>query len=248
MAILDNILSGELDGAVSMDGNSHPTVSTATHIYNQLRRRIISLDLPPDTHLTRTELAQQYKVSQTPLREAMQRLDSEGLIKVFPQSRTVVTRIDPEQIHGVHFLRVAVECEVVLRLAKSCDREALDRLETIIKMQEAVALNSKEITVFQELDELFHMTMMACVGQAALHTLLRSRSGHLDRVRRLDLPNEGKVKTILTGHHDIVNAIATRDAQAAVAAIREHLSQTVSRVNEFRKKYPDYFTADARAG
>lgn len=226
-----------LGGLVGAQG----TQSAAARTLDGLRHRIITMDLPPETVLSRTDLARQYDVSQTPLREALQKLESEGLVDIYPQSRTVVTRIDTTQMHEAHFLRLAVETEVLRRLATECDAATISRLHTILSLQEALAGNIAEMPAFQELDEVFHQTLMAAAGQPGLHAVLRSRSGHLNRVRRLDLPNDGKIRRILGGHRDIIAAIEARDPEAAQAAIREHLSQTVSRVEVLRAAYPTYF-------
>lgn len=84
-------------------------VSASGRIYDDLRQRILSLELPPGTNLLRTELAAKYQVSQTPLRDALQRLEQDGLVQIFPQSRTMVTRIDIPLIHEAYFLRTALE-------------------------------------------------------------------------------------------------------------------------------------------
>jgi DNA-binding GntR family transcriptional regulator len=217
------------------------SLSAAGRTLDSLRQRIITLDLPPETVLSRIDLARHYDISQTPLREALQKLEVEGLVDIYPQSRTVVTRIDTTAMHEAHFLRLAVETEVLRRLAQACDAAALSRLKVILALQEELAGNAAELPAFQELDELFHQTLMAAAGQPGLHALLRSRSGHLNRVRRLDLPNEGKIRRILDGHRAIIAAIEARDEAAALAAIREHLSQTVSRVEALRAQYPNYF-------
>jgi GntR family transcriptional regulator, rspAB operon transcriptional repressor len=155
----------------------------------------------------------------------------------------VVTRIDPVQIREAHFLRLAVETEVVRRLAEGADAALIARLNTLIALQEALATNPAELPAFQELDELFHQTLLAGAGQPGLYALLRSRSGHLNRLRRLDLPGEGKIRHILQGHRAIVAALDIQDPQAAQEAIRGHLSQTLSRLDFLREQHPQYFTA-----
>ncbi len=219
------------------------TQSAAARALDSLRQRIISMDLPPDTVLSRSDLAAEYNVSQTPLREALQKLESEGLVDIYPQSRTVVTRIDPVQIREAHFLRLAVETEVLRRLADAAEPALVSRLKTLVALQEALAGNPSEIPAFQELDELFHQTLLAGAGQPGLYALLRSRSGHLNRLRRLDLPGEGKIRHILQGHRAIVTALEGRDPQAAQEAIRGHLSQTLSRLDLLRGQHPQFFTA-----
>lgn len=214
---------------------------TVQRVYESLRKRIITLDLPPDTPLTRTELTDRYGVSQTPIREALQLLKQEGLVMVFPQSKTVVTRIDVPQTYEAHFLRVALETEVCRRLATESNETVLTRAASIIRMQEAVADDSSQIAVFQELDELFHQTLFAGLGRTRLHQLVRERSGHLERIRRLHLPEKGKVLNILAGHRAIVEAIGSGDPDSAIGAIRDHLSQTVAKVEDLRREFPQYF-------
>lgn len=215
--------------------------STVQTIYQDLRKRIITLELPPDTTLSRNELTETYEVSQTPIRDALQLLKQEGLVRIQPQSRTVVTRIDVPEILEAHFLRVALETEVCRRLTGGDNKAVLARARSIIRMQEAVAEDPEQITIFQELDEMFHQTLFAAVGQLGLHQLVRERSGHLERVRRLHLPEQGKVRNILEAHHAIVEAIASGSEARAVAAIREHLSRTVAKIEELRQEFPDYF-------
>ena len=219
------------------------TQSAAARALDSLRQRIISMALPPDTVLSRSDLAAEYNVSQTPLREALQKLESEGLVDIYPQSRTVVTRIDSAQIREAHFLRIAVETEVLRRLAETATPALISRLKTLVAVQEALAGNPSELPAFQELDELFHQTLMTGAGQPGLYALLRARSGHLNRLRRLDLPGEGKIRHILEGHRAIVAALELHDSVAAQAAIRGHLSQTLGRLDLLREQHPQFFVA-----
>ncbi|QDA36059.1 GntR family transcriptional regulator (plasmid) [Paracoccus liaowanqingii] len=222
-------------------GHSPQGGSTVQRVYDSLRQQIITLQLPPGTTLSRTDLTDTYDVSQTPIREALQRLKQDGLVQIYPQSKTVVTRIDVPQIYEAHFLRVALETEVVRRLAEDCEAATLTRARSIIRMQEAVAEDPGQVAIFQELDELFHQTLFAGLGRSGLHQLVRERSGHLERVRRLHLPEAGKILTILSGHRRIIDAIVAKDPEAAIVAIRDHLSRTVARVEELRREIPDYF-------
>lgn len=210
-------------------------------VYDDLRERIVSLELPPGTTLSRTELAQRYDVSLTPIREAMQRLEQDGLIRIFPQSKTVVTKIDVAQLYEVHFLRVAVECEVARRLAESPDSAPSKKARAILAMQETLVGNLEEIDLFNELDEAFHLTLFAGVGQLNLHAMLKAKAGHLSRVRRLDLPKAGKMRSIMKAHWAVLEAIEAGDPLAAQEAMREHLAGTVKRIEEMRREHPDYF-------
>lgn len=214
-------------------------------VYEDLRTRIVSLELPPGTILSRTELARHYDVSLTPIREAMQRLEQDGLIRIYPQSKTVVTKIDVAQLYEVHFLRVAVECEVARRLAESPDPAVAKKARAILTMQETLVGNLEEMGLFNELDEAFHQTLFAGVGQLNLHAMLKAKAGHLSRVRRLDLPKAGKMRSIMKAHWAVLEAIETGDPLAAQEAMRDHLAGTVKRIEEMRRDHPDYFKPTA---
>ena len=85
----------------------------APQVFERLRGMIISLELPPGSPLSRVALAGQFGVSSTPIRDALMRLEEEGLVDVFPQYATVVSRVDVRLAQQAHFLRQAVELEIV---------------------------------------------------------------------------------------------------------------------------------------
>lgn len=215
--------------------------SASARIYDDLRQRILSLELPPGTNLLRAELARQYEVSVTPLRDALQKLEVDGLVNIYPQSRTLVTRIDTALVHEAHFLRRALETEVVRHLAQDGAPETVERARSVIALQRSVQNMGGQLRLFQELDENFHRVLFGGIGRLSLHDLIRSRAGHLDRVRRLQTHSPEKIEDILQGHEAVVDAIEAKDVQAAIAAIRDHLFKSPDWVDEFRDRHEDYF-------
>lgn len=218
------------------------TVSASARIYADLRKRIVALELPPDTTLDRSELAALYQVSQSPIREAMLRLEQDGLVVSYPQSRTVVTRIDRSRIVQEHFLRVAVECEVVRRLAEHADPDSIVRLRGYLRLQEAIVEDLDQAALFKQLDDAFHEALFEAVGQAGLHSHIASRSSHLARIRTLDLPRKGKMRAVFEGHRQVLDAIEEGDAIGAANAMRRHLSGTIERVPAIVAESPHYFS------
>ena len=95
----------------------------APQVYEQLREQILSLALEPGAVLSRAELAARFGVSQTPVREALIHLGEEGLVDVFPQHATVVSPIDIPAALQSHFLRRAIELELVRELVTRPDAE-----------------------------------------------------------------------------------------------------------------------------
>ena len=89
----------------------------ANQIFDHLRQEIVSLRLAPGTILSRPALAESFGVSQTPIRDALLRLEQEALVTVHPQSSTMVAPIDVDQAHEAQFLRISLECEVSRTIA-----------------------------------------------------------------------------------------------------------------------------------
>ncbi|MCP1199562.1 GntR family transcriptional regulator [Notoacmeibacter sp. MSK16QG-6] len=213
----------------------------AARTLESLRHRIISFELPPDTVLSRNELARQYEISQTPLRDALQILEAEGLVSIKPQSKTVVTRIDASVIGEAMFLRRAVEVEVVRKLAAGIADDDVSRLRMIVSLQETICNGDGEVGAFQDLDEAFHQAMMAAVGYPGIHKIIRANSGHLNRLRRLDSWQKPKLQRIVRQHKAILDTILASDPVAAEHAMRDHLSKTITQIGQLRSEHPNYF-------
>ena len=191
--------------------------------------------------LSRADLAASFGVSQTPVRDAMMRLEEEGLVEVFPQYKTVVSRIDIAQARQAHFLRRAIEVEVARTLAARNDAALVRRLRATVARQRA-ALAAADYAEFVACDQSFHRQMYEAADVPGLWDEVRRRSGHLDRLRRLHLPAEGKGDAILRDHARIVDAIAKRDPDVAQQRVREHLSGTLLQADAIRARHPDYVT------
>ena len=220
------------------------TRQAAPQVFEWLRASILSLQLAPGTALSRTKLAERFELSQTPVRDALLQLAQEGLVDIFPQHATLVSRIDIASATQAHFLRCAIELEVVrtLALAAAEDTAVLRaKLAAQIDLQAALAIADTE--EFISSDQAFHRLMYEAAGAPDLYELVRRRSGHLDRLRRLDLPSPGKAERVVRDHRAIVAALAASDADAAQAAMRTHLSGTLGRIEDIRARHPDYVAA-----
>lgn len=215
------------------------TRHAAPQVFERLRELIISLELAPGTVLPRPELAERFGVSQTPVRDALLKLGEEGLVDIFPQHATVVSRIDIKAAKQAHFLRRSIELEVVRELALAPDKGLIAKLRAHVDVQ-AATVSPSTIGEFAAADQAFHRDMYEAAGVSELFALVRRHSGHVDRLRRLHLPSEGKAQAVVRDHKRIVDAIAKGDAGVAQQRLREHLSGTLSQVDEICRRYPDF--------
>ncbi|PCJ09669.1 MAG: GntR family transcriptional regulator [Rhodobacteraceae bacterium] len=222
-----------------------PNAPASSQVYETLRARIVSLELPPGERLSRAELSDQFGVSASPLREAIQRLERDGLVATFRQSRTVVTHMDPDLLQQEHFLRTGIECEVVNALAGMADKSVLKKASAIIRMQRVLVEDPDQIDLFRKLDEDFHYELFAAAGYLPLHLFVTERSSQMARLRSIDLPSEGKLASVVEGHEAVIEAICSSDCHAATDAIRAHLSGTIARLPQIMARYPKYFASEA---
>ncbi len=217
-----------------------PRKSAAEYAYERLREAVISLALPPGTVLGRGVVAARLGISQTPVREALVRLQEERLIEVVPHSATRVARIDLASAREAHFLRLAVELEIVRRVAANPSPGLAEQLRTELgRMRERLEAGDQD--GFSQSDEAFHAALYAASGVPGLRELVRSRSGHLDRLRRLHLPTPGKADAVLREHEALAEAILAGDAARAEGHLRAHLSGTFAEVDRLRATSPQFF-------
>lgn len=217
----------------------------APQVFAKLRAAIVSLELKPGASLARGELAQAFGLSQTPIRDALIQLRDEGLVDIYPQHTTSVSRIDIAAARQAHFLRRSLELEIVHVLAGRSDPGLIRRLQAHIDTQQSYLGKPDRYPDFIAADLAFHRDMHEAAGVMALWELEQRHSGHVDRLRRLHLPEEGKAKRIVRDHQRILDAIAAQDEVLARQALREHLSGTLNQIDEICRRYPDYVT-DAR--
>ena len=233
-----------LDDDIGMIGRTPGSrikrISASQQIHDALRQRIVSLELAPGQGLSRTEIADYYGVSQTPVRDAMLKLEEEGLLFIFPQSKTEVTKINVDQARETQFMRLALELEVTRRLVKSSPRQALETARKVLSMQEAVQA-AGDLGRFAQLDKLFHFALCDAAGVANLWRIIDSHSGHIDRLRHLNLPDPGKPASILHYHRQILGNIEAGDTTAVETMVREHLSGTLATVDQIIARHEDYF-------
>ena len=100
--------------------------------------------------------------------------------------------------------------------------------------------SADEFDQFDSFDRDFHRVLFERSGILGLWATVRRLSVHLDRLRRLNLPMPGKLETVLADHRTIIEAVRSGEPEKAVAAMRKHLSGTLSIIDLICEQYPDF--------
>jgi GntR family transcriptional regulator, rspAB operon transcriptional repressor len=206
-------------------------------VYETLRRRVLTLELPPGSALSENELAAALGVSRTPVRESIVLLVEEGLVQVFPQVGTFVSRVDPAKVADAQFLREAVELASLEDLPGVLDEALVTELRANLVAQRAPGLGVED---FFALDEEFHHGLLRLAGHGSAWATVVSAKGHLDRARRLGL-QESPPPGFADQHVEILDAVLTGDTGHARAAMRRHLRAVFDDVEKLRARSPDLF-------
>lgn len=213
-------------------------------IASDLRRRILSLELPPGSVLSRSDLTARYGISSTPLRDALLALRDEGLVQIMPQSRTMVSRIDLAHARQIHVLRSAMEIEASRRVAAADLPGVAEELAALIRIQQD-QMSRGDMAAFSRLDLAFHEALFRAAGLMVVHQVIRRESIHIDRLRALHLTQDEKARQILDDHAAILTAIMSRDPELAARAMQGHLSQSILLGARLTSERPDYFTPES---
>ena len=215
--------------------------SIADQIYEALRRMIVQLELKPGHALSEKATAEQFKVSRTPVREAVLRLAEHGLVTVAPQFGTFVAAIDPDEVRQAHFMRAHLEVAVALRL---CGTRGIDLqpARDLVAAQRAIA-PTNDFARFTLLDDGMHAWLFEAAGMSKVWGAIHSRKAHLDRVRFLQVPEPGKVIDVTEQHAGILSAIAAGERRTTEARVREHVSGALIYMERLLADRPELFAA-----
>ncbi len=207
---------------------SLPAVTLAERVYAQIKQLIFDFVLLPGDRFSESDLANQVQVSRTPLRQALQRLQREGFLLVFPKSGWQVAPLDFETFDQLYDLRVLLETHAVARLCEVEDRPVLSSLADtwLIKPGER---QTAFITV-DKLDEDFHSSLVRATGNAEMARVHEDITERIRIIRRLDFTKPSRVEATYDEHARIIRAITRRRSDEAQRLLRAHVAQSKAEV------------------
>lgn len=175
------------------------------------------------------DVAKELQMSRTPVREAFLRLETEGLLRLYPQRGALVVPVSPAEVRSVLEAREVLEQFAVRKLldGPAASREALAaELAGHLARQEETA-GKGEFDLFLEEDRLFRTSMLTAAGNGLFtqfYTSLRDRQVRM--VAESVLADPGRSETILAEHAEIAEALRAGDVERAEAAVRTHIAST----------------------
>ena len=200
-------------------------------VFNTLRQAILRGELKPGERLMEIQLANKLGVSRTPIREAIRKLELEGLVLMIPRKGAEVAEITEKNMRDVLEVRKALE-ELAVQLA--CEKITAEEIEEMKKAAEEfrMILKNKDITEIAEADVRFHdIIYMATDNQKLIHLLNKLRE-QMYRYRVEYLKNPDVHEQLIQEHEEIVYHIKRREKAEATAVTCQHIDNQVSAVTD----------------
>jgi DNA-binding GntR family transcriptional regulator len=218
----------------------------ATLVYNALRDDIISLRRKPMDLLNEKELEAQFGVSRTPIREAMLRLSDDGLVDVFPQSGTFVSRIPRHALYEAILVRKALEDTTVSIAVEKMTPAGLRALERNLADLSA-CVRDDDVAAFHVVDNDFHKLISDIAGFPGIWAIIQQVKVHSDRYRLLTLPQEGRLARVIEEHSTVIDCMKAGDKAGAASAMGFHLGKLLGEIEKAEIWDPNYFIEDAKS-
>ena len=199
-------------------------IKTANSIvYETLRQQIFQGDIFPGSWLREQDLVEEFNVSRTPIREALRRLESEGLVESVPFRGVKVVSLNPEDIWEEYTIRIALESlafEIAVSNISSEDIQTIEKM--VIEME--MLLDKIKLDSFLEINRVFHLTLYNLSGSRRLVSMIES-SWNRENLYRLKFlmtfPTALDMEKEI--HREMLGACRRRDGQAARNLIRKSL-------------------------
>ncbi|QJP14541.1 GntR family transcriptional regulator [Starkeya sp. ORNL1] len=215
-------------------------VTSARRVENEIRKAIITMEIPPGAPLSEQDIAARLNVSRQPVREAFISLARSGLVEIQPRRGTFVVKISLERMLEARFIRESLETAVVRRACERFDARVRTRIDFYLDAQ-TVAAEAGAHYEFQRADELFHAALAEGAGCPSAWTVIDDIKAHMDRVCHLTLPSATALPRLIGQHRAIIEAVDARDADRAEAALKVHLSEILKALPTVQASHRDLF-------
>lgn len=196
-------------------------------IFNLIRQDILSCDIRPGEELREAELARRYGVSKTPVRDAMQRLEFEGLIEIEPRRGHRVRPISVQEAEDLVEVRSILESAAVAKIAKTATDEELAGLDAFRNP------GTDDIDAFAAYNRQFHSHLADLSRNRRMAEEIRRMMEFYDRLALVSLTSLSRtvgLEVPLADHCAIIDALQRRNGRLAARLIRQHIARSRSEI------------------
>ena len=219
---------------------------TSQVVYQDIREKILYLELAPGAALSEIETAEKYHISRTPVRDVFKALEAEGLLEIRPHIGTFVSLIDLDMISDILYMREAVEQALFKDLAAAHDKSQEYRIRLILDEQKQIIdsnLSLEEMSrAFIIADNRFHHTLYEMAGKKHVATFFGTIRAQYERFRTfINMSGKADLLRLYNDHVAIWDAICSQDFDGLRDKISHHIYDGFNASASELHKHPAYF-------
>ncbi|MGG1679011.1 GntR family transcriptional regulator [Neobacillus sp. NRS-1170] len=189
--------------------------------YHIIRLAIRDLILPPGKTILEREMAEVLQMSRTPVREALVRLETEGVVRIIPRRGFIVEPIEREDLKQIYEMVETLDGLAVSLAAVKIGEKEIQELETLIEQQEE-ALLQENLKKWATLDDQFHHIIIKFAGNKRLDAAIDIYSDQLYRARLFTINQRPVLNQSIIEHKAIISCMKTKDGAAARLVMQSH--------------------------
>lgn len=209
-------------------------------VVESIRQAIISGQFPPGMRLMELQLAEEMGVSRTPVREAIRKMELEGLVVMIPRRGAYVADISIKDINEVYEVRTALDVLSAGLAAERIDKSEIQEMRELLA-EEAALVEARDYPKIIDNDTAFHDVIYRASGTTRCMNIISNLREQITAIRGRSMPYPGRVEIMLKEHRAIFDAIAAGKVEKAQEAVRTHMEnakQTLLKVIKEQKLMP----------
>ena len=214
-------------------------LSLNENTYLKLKDEIMKFKLVPGNIVSAQKLSERYNVSRTPAREAIVRLETEGLLKIIPQSGTYVAKINLVRAGQEWFVRMTLELGMAEDFIANCTDDIIKKMRDNLDKLEHFTPGVED-TARIDIDNEFHNIIYDCSGQSLAKDIINTQITHYNRIRWLiELNEKVRSKTVLE-HKALIDAAEKKNTKEFKALLKKHIRRIIQEQEKLKEMFPEY--------
>ncbi|UPA27876.1 GntR family transcriptional regulator [Shinella oryzae] len=218
---------------VESEQDSRRSADSSERAYNTIRQLLVEFKLKPDARLNEVQLSRSLGVSRTPIREALNRLASEGFVSLTPNRGFFVRSLSTEGLIDLYELRSIIECAAFRLMCERAVDADIGRLTAYwASIVDGYQSNPPDEILAK--DEGFHLLIAELSGNPELVNQLAAINARIRFIRRIQIERTHDPRQV-SSHSEIVAAAVRRDAERGMKLLRDHIEMSVSATQDALK-------------
>lgn len=191
--------------------------------YDIIKNMIILREIEPGKKINEEHIAKEIQVSRTPIREALCRLENEGIVKIIPRRGAFVSDLTETNVREILLIREVLEGLVVRLAVENMDEETLEKLRKALEKVSTLPEKDRDLINYTRSEVDFHAILLSASNNQMLKNMMEIVNAHLQIIRLRTVVIPERAQKTVKEHQQIFKAIENGDATSAEELMRKHV-------------------------